>query len=78
LRSRRPPSPGLYRIETDPNDQNTTWLSTRDYRRIAPFKKSVRDLKPSLFAARLAGGTSVAEISRIGRGKANWPPAAAT
>jgi hypothetical protein len=69
------PSPGLYRIETDPDDADTTWLSTPDYRRIAPFKKSVRDLKPSLFAARLAGGTFVAEISWIGRGKANWPPA---
>jgi hypothetical protein len=69
------PSPGLYRIETDPDDPNTTWLSTPDYRRIVRFKKSVRDLKPSLFAARLAGGTSVADISRIGRGKANWPPA---
>ena len=32
----RPP-PGLYRIETDPNDPDTTWLSTPDYRRIAPF-----------------------------------------
>jgi hypothetical protein len=67
------PSPGLYRIETDPDDPNTTWLSTPDYRRIVRFKKSVRDLKPSLFAARLAGG--VADISRIGRGKANCPPA---
>jgi hypothetical protein len=72
------PSPGLYRIETDPNDPNTTWLSTPDYRRIAPFKRSVHDLKPSLFAARLSGGTSVADISRIGRGKANWPPATST
>jgi hypothetical protein len=67
------PSPSLYRIETD--DADTTWLSTPDYRRIAPFKKSVRDLKPSLFAGRLQGGTAVAEITRIGRGKANWPPA---
>ncbi len=72
------PSSGLYRIEEDPDDPNMTWLSTPDYRRIAPFKKSVRDLKPSLFAARLAGGTSVAEISRIGRGKANWPSATST
>jgi hypothetical protein len=69
------PSPGLYRIETDPDAPDTTWLSTPDYRRIARFKKSVRDLRPSLFAARLVGGTSVADISRIGRGKANWPPA---
>jgi hypothetical protein len=65
------PSPGLYRIET--NGIDTTWLATPDYRRIAPFKKSVRDLKPSLFAARLPGGTAVADITRIGRGKANWP-----
>jgi hypothetical protein len=65
------PSPGLYRIETDPDD--TTWLSTPDYRRVAPFNKSVRDLRPSLFSARLPGGTSVTEISRIGQGKANWP-----
>jgi hypothetical protein len=61
----RPP-PGLYRIETDPNDPDTTWLSIPDNRRIAPFKISVCDLKPSLFAARLPGGKSVADISRIG------------
>jgi hypothetical protein len=67
------PSPGLYRIETD--DVDRTWLSTPDYRRIAPFKKSVRDLKPSLFAARLPAGTAVADITRIGRGNANWPSA---
>jgi len=73
----RPP-PGLYRIEMDPGAPDVTWLSTPDYRRIAPFKKSVSDVKPSLFMARLAGGTSVAEISRIGRGKANWPLATAT
>ena len=72
------PSPGLYRIEEDPDDPGRTWLSTPDYQRVAPFKKSVRDLKPSLFAARLAGGTSVAEISRIGRGKVNWPLATST
>jgi hypothetical protein len=70
------PSPGLYRIETD--DPDTTWLSTADYRRIAPFKKSVHDLKPSLFVARVAGGTSVADITRIGQGKANWPSATAS
>jgi hypothetical protein len=66
------PSAGLYRIETD---EDTTWLSTPDYRHIAPFKKSVRDLKPSLFAARLPGGSAVADITRIGRGNANWPSA---
>jgi hypothetical protein len=70
------PLPGLYRIETD--DSDTTWLSTPDYRRIAPFKKSVRDLKPSLFAARLPGDTSIADITRVGRGKANWPSATST
>jgi hypothetical protein len=72
------PAPGLYRVETGPDDPDTTWLSTADYRRIAPLKNAVRDLKPSLFAARLAGGTSVAEISRIGRGKATWPTVAST
>jgi hypothetical protein len=30
---------------------------------------------PSLFEAHLAGGTAVANIRRVGRGKANWPPA---
>jgi hypothetical protein len=46
------PSPGLYRIETD--DPDTTWPSTSNYRRIAPFKKSVDDLKPSLVTATYA------------------------
>jgi hypothetical protein len=70
------PSPGLYRIEMD--DLNMTWLSTPDYQRIAPFKMSVRDLTPSLFDAHLPGGTSVADITRIGRGNANWPTATST
>ena len=72
------PAPGLYRIETDGDDPDTTWLSSPDYRRIARFRKSPRDLKPSLLAARMAGGTSLAEISRIGRGKAAWPPVGST
>jgi hypothetical protein len=72
------PPPGLYRIETDAGEHDKTWLSTPDYRRIAPFSKSVRDLKPSLFVARLAGETSVAEVSRIGRGKASWPTVTST
>ena len=72
------PSPGLYRIEIDADEPGKTWLSTPDYRRIAPFKKSVRDLRPSLFVARLAAGASVADTSRIGGGKANWSLATAS
>lgn len=73
----RPPA-GLYRIEIDADDDTTTWLWTPDYRRIAPFKKSVRDPKPSQLVASLAGGTAVADASRLGRGKATWPPATAS
>jgi hypothetical protein len=68
------PPAGLYRIETDTDEQGTTWLSTADYHRLAPFRKAIRDLKPSLLMARVAEPTSLAEISRIGRGKAIWPP----
>ena len=71
-----PPPAGLYRVEPDGDEPDATWLSTPDYRRIARFKKSPRDAKPSIFVARMAGGTGLAEISRTGRGKVNWPTAA--
>jgi hypothetical protein len=71
-----PPPAGLYRVELDGDEPDATWLSTPDYRRIARFKKSPRDAKPSIFVARMAGGTGLAEISRTGRGKVNWPTAA--
>jgi hypothetical protein len=72
------PAPGLYRVETGPNDRGNTWLSTVDYRRIAPFKSTLRDQKPSLLAAHLEGETAVAEVLRIGRGRASWPSIYAT
>jgi len=65
-------------VEPDGDHPDTTWLSTPDYRRVAQFKKSPRDIKPSVFVARMAGGTGLAEVSRTGRGKANWPTATPT
>jgi hypothetical protein len=67
------PPAGLYRIESD--EQGTTWLSTADYQRLAPFRKAIRDLKPSLLMAWVAEPPSLAEVTRVGRGKAVWPPA---
>jgi len=70
------PPAGLYRVEPDGDHPDMAWLSTPDYRRVARFKKSPRDIKPSVFVARMAGGTGLAEVSRTGRGKAIWPTAA--
>ncbi|MBL1917829.1 hypothetical protein ELE98_38790, partial [Klebsiella pneumoniae] len=68
------PIAGLYRIVTDEGD-GRTWLATPDYSRIAAFKKSAVDPKPSLFSGRVPGNTRLVDVLRIGRGKLRWPPA---
>lgn len=68
------PPAGLYRVVTDEGD-GRTWLTTPDYQRIAAFKKSAVDPKPSLFSGRLPGNTRLVEALRIGRGKLRWPTA---
>ncbi|MBZ1731941.1 DEAD/DEAH box helicase [Klebsiella pneumoniae] len=68
------PIAGLYRIVTDEGD-GRTWLATPDYSRIAAFKKSAVDPKPSLFSGRVPGDTRLVDVLRIGRGKLRWPPA---
>ena len=68
------PPAGLYRVVTDEGD-GRTWLTTPDYQRIAAFKKSAVDPKPSLFSGRLLGNTRLVEALRIGRGKLRWPTA---
>jgi hypothetical protein len=68
------PTAGLYRIVTDEGD-GRTWLTTPDYQRVAAFKKSAVDPKPSLFSGRLPGGTRLVEALRVGRGKLRWPTA---
>jgi predicted heme/steroid binding protein len=68
------PPAGLYRIITDIGD-GRTWLTTPDYRRVAPFKKPALDPKPSLFSGRLAKPTDLVEALRVGRGKVRWPRA---
>ena len=66
------PPAGLYRIVTDEGD-GRTWLATPDYQRVAAFKKSAVDPKPSLFSGRLPGKTRLVDVLRIGRGKLRWP-----
>lgn len=68
------PSAGLYRVVTDEGD-GRTWLTTPDYQRVAAFKKSAVDPKPSLFSGRLPGNTRLVEALRVGRGKLRWPTA---
>ncbi|WP_298280512.1 DEAD/DEAH box helicase [uncultured Bradyrhizobium sp.] len=70
----KPVPEGLYRIL--PSDEDgRTWLVTADYQPIAPFKKPVPDIKPSLLSGRLSGKTLVVDAVRLGRGKVNWPRA---
>ena len=68
------PPAGLYRIVTDDGD-GRTWVATPDYQRVAAFKKSALDPKPSLFSGRLPGNTRLVEALRVGRGKLRWPRA---
>ena len=68
------PPAGLYRIVTDDGD-GRTWMATPDYQRVAAFKKSALDPKPSLFSGRLPGNTRLVEALRVGRGKLRWPQA---
>jgi hypothetical protein len=67
------PSKGLYRVLPRGAADGRTWLSTPDYQPIAPFKKVIHDLKPSLISGTLSGTSSVVTAVRIGRGKATWP-----
>lgn len=68
------PPTGLYRIVTDDGD-GRTWMATPDYQRVAAFKKSALDPKPSLFSGRLPGNTRLVDSLRVGRGKLRWPKA---
>lgn len=68
------PPAGLYRVVTDEGDART-WLTTPDYQRVAAFKKSAVDPKPSLFSGRLPGDSRLVEALRVGRGKLRWPRA---
>jgi len=68
------PPAGLYRIVTDEGD-GRTWLATPDYQRVAAFKRSAVDPKPSLFSGRLPGNTRLVEALRVGRGRLLWPRA---
>ena len=68
------PPAGLYRIVTGDGD-GRTWMATPDYQRVAAFKKSALDPKPSLFSGRLPGNTRLVEALRVGRGTLRWPRA---
>ncbi|HMM45302.1 MAG TPA: DEAD/DEAH box helicase [Candidatus Macondimonas sp.] len=65
------PPAGLYRVVTDEGD-GRTWLATPDYHRVAAFKRSAVDPKPSLFSGRLSGDTKLVEALRVGSRKLFW------
>ena len=65
------PPAGLYRIVND-EGEGRTWLTSPDYQRIAVFKQSAVDPKPSLFSGRLPGNSRLVEVLRVGRGKLRW------
>jgi hypothetical protein len=69
------PPRGLYRILPNSDAGGRTWLSTPDYRLVAPFRRALRDPAPSLLVGKLVGDTSVVEAVRLGRGAAHWPRA---
>jgi hypothetical protein len=68
------PQKGIYRVLSGAED-GRTWLATPDYQPVAPFKKTIRDLKPSLISGTLPGKSAVVTAVRLGRGSAVWPRA---
>ncbi len=65
------PSAGLYRLVTDLGD-GRTWLTTPDYQRVAAFRESAVDPKPSVISGRLSGRTRLVSALRLGRGRMRW------
>lgn len=66
------PPAGLYRIVTD-ESEGRTWLATPDYQRVAFFKNTAVDPKPSIFSGVLPENSKFVTALRIGRGALCWP-----
>lgn len=58
---------GYYRVESDAAT-DTVWLVTPDYQRVVPLAGSVRITSPGVISARVAAGSNLATIERLGRG----------
>ncbi|MGL5838214.1 MAG: DEAD/DEAH box helicase [Sphingorhabdus sp.] len=58
---------GLYRVLRDRNT-DAVWLVSPDYQRKARLKGNIRFTTPSVMAARVAAGSEIATIERLGRG----------
>ena len=71
VRAESTPPAGLYRVVSDEGD-GRTWLMTADYRRLAPFMWAAVEAQPGLVSGRLPGGTSLANVLRVGRGRMLW------
>ncbi len=68
----RPTTGAPYRVEIDEEDGGTVWICAPDYKRLAPVRRTVRDVGPSLYVAEFKEGDTRAHIHRYGRGKAQW------
>lgn len=67
------PPEGFYRILPNADKDGRTWLSTPDYKLIAPFETAAGAPKPSLFSGYISGGAKVVNALRVGSGRARWP-----
>jgi len=59
-----------YRVEITRND--TVWICTPDFRRVARLRRSIRNPRPSVLTARFNPENRQVTIRRVGRGTARW------
>lgn len=63
--------PGTYRVELDPAEQSA-WLLSADFRRVARLRMSVRDRREAVWCARVEEGDDGVIVERLGPGHARW------
>jgi hypothetical protein len=66
------PKNGIYRIVVNAQEDGRTWLMTPDFQPVAPFVKPIIDPQPSLLLGIVSEGSRVVNVSRRGRGHAQW------
>ena len=59
-----------YRVEITRNE--TVWICTPDFRRVVRLRRSIRNPRPSVLAARFNPEMRQVTVRRIGRGTARW------
>ncbi len=67
------PTDGDYRLEIDPQTR-FAWILTADFKRLVRIRRWVVDEHPALYRASFVAGDKLANIERVGPGRATWGP----